>query len=280
MTSQPSEDGPQNFERQVRFWAVVVLIATISSLAFRSPLIAQEANSVEARLNANKDATVSALRAKALSSLQRGDSTSAIAAADAMVRLAPDDPRTTRLAADIYLRCGKAKWAVRLFDRYLQSNSSEMPHLWQRGIALYLIGDFKGGAEQFEEHQKVNPNDVENAAWHFLCVSKLDSPDEAKKRVLAAPNDRRVPMEEVRRMLITGDTAAVTSRVMETPENSEARKMAAFYGDFYLGLYADALGERDKARSFLKRAAEDAPRNYMGDVARVYADWVSEGDLE
>ena len=265
--------------RKLPFRGAFLLAATLTSLASSTAVIAQETSASEAKVVTSVEQTVSGLRAHALQALQNGDNAAAIAAADAMVRLAPDNARTTRLAGDIYLRCGKAKWAVRLFDRFLETNKGEMPQLWQRGIALYFMRDFRGAAEQFEAHQKVNPNDVENAAWHFLCVSKWQSPDEAKNRVLAAPNDPRIPMEEIRRMLMSGDTAAVTSRVNEAPKNSEARKMAAFYGDFYLGLYADALGDRQKAQSLLKRAATDAPRNYMGDVARVYAAWLSEGDL-
>tara|TARA_R110002049_G_scaffold2750_2_gene21410 strand:+ start:118515 stop:119312 length:798 start_codon:yes stop_codon:yes gene_type:complete len=239
----------------------------------------QDTSAADSILRSTDEAKVSGLRAHALGSLQKGDPAAAIKAADAMVRISPDDPRTTRLAGDIYLRSGKPKWAVRMFDRYLETNADEMPDLWQRGIALYFMGDFKTGAEQFERHRTVNPNDVENAAWHFLCVSKLDSPDEAKKRVLAAPNDPRIPMEEIRHMLITGDRDAVTNRINETPANSPTRLAAQFYGNFYLGLYADALGETEKAKSLMKQAAKDAPRNYMGDIARVYADWLGEGDL-
>ena len=78
-------------------------------------------------------------------------------------------------------------------------------------------------------------------------------------------------MEEVHQMLISGNTEAVSQRVNRVPVDSDTRAEAAFYGDFYLGLYADACGNRELARELLERAAKDAPHHYMGDIARVYA---------
>ena len=242
---------------------------------FAQPTPTPSTAASDALLNATPDAKVSGLRASALRSLQDGDAAAAIKAADAMIRLNPEDPRTTRLAGDIYLRSGKTKWALRLFDRYLETNQDDLPQLWQRGIACYFMSDFKTGVEQFEQHREVNPNDVENAAWHFLCLAKLTSPEEAQQQVLPAPNDPRIPMEEIRHVLITGDRDVVRQRIEETPEGSEARKAAEFYGNFYLGLYADAWGNVDEAEALMKQAAEDAPRNYMGDIARVYAQFLA-----
>jgi lipoprotein NlpI len=78
-------------------------------------------------------------------------------------------------------------------------------------------------------------------------------------------------MEEVLQMLSSGDTEAVRNKVNSVPVGTQARADAEFYGDFYLGLYADARGDREAATRLLGRAAKDAPRHYMGDIARVYA---------
>lgn len=168
-----------------------------------------------------------------------------------------------RVAGDILLRCGDSKRAVELFDQYLDGKPQDRPYLWQYGIALYFDGKFKEGAKLFEVHREVNPNDVENAAWHFLCVAKSESADKAKQLLLPAPNDPRAPMEQVLEMLRTGDTDSVKQHM--------TGRSSKFYGDFYLGLYADALGDHATAQRHLDAAAKDAPANYMGDVARVYA---------
>ena len=215
------------------------------------------------------------LRAQALVDLQQGDQESALAGADRMVKANPDDPRTQRTAGDIYLRCGKCNIATRLFNQFIKAQPEEMPYLWQRGISLYFTGDYQDAAKQFEDHRKVNPNDVENAAWHFLCVAKAKSVAEAKRLVLPAPGDPRIPLQEVLEMLSNGDTAAVKARIESTTEGSAQRASAEFYGYFYLGLYADALGDQAKAKEHLKRSAKDAPHHYMGDVARVYAEYLA-----
>ncbi|NND99392.1 MAG: tetratricopeptide repeat protein [Pirellulaceae bacterium] len=216
------------------------------------------------------------LHDNATRALRRGDREAAIAAADQMVKLEHPDAVVYRLVGDIYLRASKPALAVEMFDRYLKKQPQALPELWQRGIALYFAGDYRRAAEQFQVHRRVNPNDVENAAWHFLCVAKAEDFEAAKKNVLPAPNDPRIPMAEVLELLKTGDTQLVIERVGQTPEGSRDRESAQFYGDVYLGLYADAKGNLDRATQWMERAAKDAPRHYMGDVARVYADYLRE----
>jgi lipoprotein NlpI len=149
-----------------------------------------------------------------------------------------------------------------------------MPRLWQRGIALYFVGKHELAAEQFVQHREVNPHDVENAAWHFLCVAKAESFDKARQSVLPAPNDPRIPMTEVQQMLRSGDTDRVTRRMDKVPAESPDRNSAMFYGNFYLGLYADARGDQQTALTKMSLAAKDAPHHYMGDIARVYATYL------
>ncbi len=220
------------------------------------------------------------LRSQALMALQKGDNEAAIASADAMLRQNPDDPITARVAGDVYLRAGQVESATKQFNRFVRARPAEMPELWQRGISLYFTGDFGKAAKQFEEHRKVNPHDVENAAWHFLCVAKAKSVDQARRLVLPAPGDSRIPMQEVLEMLSSGDTDAVSTRVGAVPNGTADRDSAQFYGDFYLGLYADALGEKDRALTYMNRSAKEAPRNYMGDIARVYAKFLGKDKSE
>jgi lipoprotein NlpI len=161
----------------------------------------QEAPSDDSSANEAKEKqetiSLSSLARQIGVALQDGESKTALALADAMVRQHRDDPNATLVAADVYLRTGKVESAVRFFDRYLESSPRGLPGLWQRGIALYFVGEYEKAAEQFEEHRKVNPYDVENAAWHFVCVAKAESAEEAKELVLPAPNDSRIPMLQV-----------------------------------------------------------------------------------
>src|SRR5438552_15565787 len=74
------------------------------------------------------------------------------------------------------------------------------PHLRQRGIALYYAGRYRDCRAQFESHRTVNPADVENAAWHFLCVARAESPKSARAALLPVGPDSRVPMGEIYQM--------------------------------------------------------------------------------
>ena len=79
---------------------------------------------------------------------------------------------------------GDMKGAISDFDAYLKNNPAREPHHWQRGLAYYYAGEFEKGIKQFEIHQDVNSNDVENAVWHFLCVNKVKGFEEAERASL------------------------------------------------------------------------------------------------
>ena len=144
------------------------------------------------------------------------------------------------------------------------------PQLWQRGIALYYVGRYDDCRQQFESHRTVNPTDVENAAWHFLCVARAEGPDAALRALLPVGPDRRVPMTEIYRMF-SGEL---------TPEEvlaaAGASPSAEFYARLYVGLYSEALGRRADARTHITAAAADAYASvggYMHMVAVVHRRW-------
>ena len=203
--------------------------------------------------------------------IRKGNYVTAVQAGDALLRQYPKQASAKRLAGDIFLRAGKIKDAVRQFDRYLEMNPSAEPELWQRGIALYFVGEYEKAAEQFEKHREVNENDVENATWHFLCIAKLKSFEDAEEALLPAPGDSRVPMEAVYKLFEGDDPELVTKAIEALPVESKEREEAAFYGDLYRGMYADAKGERQRASRYMERAVARAPSHYMGDVAKLYA---------
>lgn len=171
------------------------------------------------------------------------------------------------------LRAGRVEEAVTLLDQAAQSTPRRMPYLWQRGIAQYFAGKYSAGREQFEAHRKVNPHDVENAAWHFLCVAAIDGVAEARETLLPAPDDPRTPMPQIHAFYAgTGDHEAVMAAVEKLPPGSQARRTAKFYADLYTGLLAHAEGDPERAKRYLTSAAEVTQRSIMVDVARVARD--------
>ena len=148
------------------------------------------------------------------------------------------------------------------------------PQLWQRGIALYYVGRYQDCREQFESHRLVNPNDVENAAWHFLCVARADSADAALAALLPVGPDSRAPMREIYEMF-RGELAP--EEVMAAGERATGRGRASglFFAHLYVGLYHEALGSDADARVHLEAAADAryAPAGgYMHMVARVHVE--------
>src|SRR5712691_1977080 len=98
-------------------------------------------------------------------------------------------------------RSGRLAESAAGFDALAKLVPESAPELWQRGIALYYVGRFRDCRAQFESHRTVNPNDVENAAWHFLCVARAESPEKAKATLLPVGPDPRAPMRQIYQML-------------------------------------------------------------------------------
>ena len=174
---------------------------------------------------------------------------------------------------------GRLSDAVAGFDEVAALVPSSAPQLWQRGIALYYVARYQDCREMFESHRTVNPNDVENATWHFLCVARQESPAAARAALLPVGPDGRPPMREIYQMfrgdLTPDEVMAVAERVA-----GGARSQALFYAHLYVGLYYEATGDEAAAREHITAAADqDYARagGYMHMVARVHVDQLENG---
>jgi len=162
---------------------------------------------------------------------------------------------------------GRFAQSAATFDEAAKMIPQEAPYLWQRGIALYYAGRYTDCRRQFESHRTVNPDDVENAAWHFLCVAREQGADKARGALLPVGPDPRAPMREVYQMFRGAMTA---EDVMKAAGD---RASAQFYAHLYIGLYSEALARKDLALKHIKEAASDryAPvGGYMHMVAVVH----------
>lgn len=155
------------------------------------------------------------------------------------------------------------------FEQAIELDPRVEPYLWQLGISYYYAEKFEQGRDLFASHQAVNRNDVENAAWHFLCVAKLEGVEAAGKQLLPIDTrrDTRVPMREVYEFYAgRGAVAEVLDAARQ--DGSERAKM---YAHLYLGLYHEVKGEKDEARKHLWVSADAKLRNnYMHEVAKVH----------
>src|ERR1051326_8479707 len=129
------------------------------------------------------------------------------------------------------------------FDRVAKLVPDYAPQLWQRGIALYYAGRYKDCRAQFESHRTVNPDDVENAAWHFLCVARPKSPAKAKAALLPVGPDLRKPMREIYQMF-RGEL--MPDQVLAAAGDGKDLG-AEFYARLYVALYYEAAGDATRS---------------------------------
>ncbi|MBN8249890.1 MAG: tetratricopeptide repeat protein [Verrucomicrobia bacterium] len=201
-----------------------------------------------------------------------GDSGGAIADFGEALRLAPDSATLHQERAIVQFKAGRIPESLEDFDRANTLDPQRAAQNWQRGLALYYARRYADGRKQFELHRSVNPNDVENAVWHFACVARLEGLEAARAALMEIRGDSRIPMAEVHD-LFAGE--AEVEDVLETARAEEAgtpaRAMAEFYAWLYLGLYHDLHGRHDAALNSLREAVKFAqPGDYMGDVARIH----------
>jgi lipoprotein NlpI len=166
----------------------------------------------------------------------------------------------------------KPKESVAAFNKVIELLPKAAPQLWQRGLSLYYTEEFKEGRKQFELHQTVNPHDVENAAWHFICVAKSDGVEAARKALIPIDGDPRVPMQQVYDLLAGKGTEEAVMKAAEKGEaGSEELRNQLCYAHLYLGLYHEALGHADRAKEHMLKAAKDYKMDhYMGKTAQVH----------
>ncbi|MDB5292884.1 MAG: Tetratricopeptide domain protein [Phycisphaerales bacterium] len=172
-----------------------------------------------------------------------------------------------------FFRLGKFKQSVADFDKVIELQPAQSPYHWQRGISLYYAGEFDRGAKQFELHKTVNPDDVENAVWHYLCIARASGIEKAKKGLIPIQGDTRVPMMQVHAMFAGKATADDVMKAATAGEPGAAeKKQRLFYAHLYIGLFSEAAGQSAAAKEHILLAAEKyADDDYMGDVARVHA---------
>lgn len=174
---------------------------------------------------------------------------------------------------DCFLLMGKIDEAIADFDAVLKVQPRLEPEHWRRGIALYYAGKYADGVKQFETHKNVNPQDVENAAWHYLCNVHVVGKAPAKAALIDVTKDARVPMAEIQKLFagtMTPDDVLKAANAIN--EKTPAGIVARGYAHLYIGLWYESEKNAAKAKEHLTLAAEKYPfDHYMGFVAKMHA---------
>lgn len=196
----------------------------------------------------------------------------AVADFSAVIQLDPKGSEAYNRRGSEQFKRGKIAESLADFDKFLELRPAEFPGHWKRGISCYYAGKFAEGKKQFDAYEKVDTNDVENAVWHFLCNARLAGIDMARKELLKIGKDKRVPMMQVYELFagkIKPDD--VMKAVKEGDPAEKELNYRSFYAHLYLGLYAEAAGDKKLALEHLTQAAQKHKiGHYMWDVARVH----------
>ena len=165
---------------------------------------------------------------------------------------------------------GRFKESIENFDAAIAINPPLEPRHWQRGIAYYYAGEYQKGVDQFELHQSVNSQDVENAVWHFICNTRLNGIETARQELILIQYDSRVPMDEVWDLFAGKGTVEDVLNAASQPSPYQRQQLC--YAHLYLGLYFESQMKSDLAKHHILLAANDySMNNYMGMVAQVHA---------
>jgi lipoprotein NlpI len=171
-----------------------------------------------------------------------------------------------RLRGILNFRAAKIAESLADFDKEIELDPKAAAAHWQRGLTLYYADKFADGVAQFTTSDKAEPEDVENAIWHFLCNAKVKGVEKARGEFLKVKLDSRgVVMMTIYRMF-KGD--AKPADVLAAAGEANSQK---FYANYYVGMYYECVGEPAKSLEYLKQAVEKYPvPDYMMDVGRVH----------
>jgi len=204
-----------------------------------------------------------------------GDLGGAVSDFGEALRLAPDSATLHQERAIARFKMGQIPESLEDFDQANQLDSRLAPQNWQRGLALYYARRFADGRKQFELHRTVNPNDVENAIWHFACVARAEGLEAAKGAFMDIRGDSRVPMAEIHDLFAGEADPEDVLEAAQAEEAGPARATAEFYARLYLGLYHELHGRHDAAVNSLREAEKLAQSGgYMGEVAKIHLQWL------
>jgi len=170
-----------------------------------------------------------------------------------------------------YMREGMGAFMAGDVDSALLSfegarNFNSAQPMMQRSIALYCNGDYAEAECQLEQDieymEKMGLSKATDMRlWRAACLLKLGRGSDEVEEVLD-PDDldprslveSRVLFKALLRLYTCRDEEATLTQVVEMIGNcgEESLGGAVFYGNFYVGLFLDAVGNRDMAAAFFQ----------------------------
>lgn len=189
------------------------------------------------------------------------------------LQLDPSRPDALDLRGTTHFKMAKIKESLADYDQYIRMRPMAAAAHWRRGLTLYYADKFADGVAQFTTSDKEEPNDVENAVWHFLCNARVKGIEKARGEFLKVGRDSRG--EYMMKIFEMFKGTAKPDEVFAAAEKGDLtdrkRDYQRFYAHYYVGMYLEATGDAKRSLEHLKKAVEKYPiGDYMMDVARVH----------
>jgi lipoprotein NlpI len=210
---------------------------------------------------------------KARAAMSAGKLDEALKLTDEAIKADPKLADGYSLRGTIHFKLARIPESLADFDKQIELDPKAAPAHWRRGLTLYYAGKFADGVAQFTTSDRAEPEDVENAIWHLLCNARVKGLAEARKEILKVKKDSRgAPMMAIYRLFQgEGKAEDVFAAAEANPVSDEIRHKQRFYAHYYVGMYLEAAGEREKSLRHLQTAVEKYEiGDYMMDVARVH----------
>jgi lipoprotein NlpI len=212
-----------------------------------------------------------ALRATAY--IAAGKSREAIADLDRLLAISPAQPRLLEVRGTEKFKLHMFDEAIADFDQECKLDPARSPWHWKRGLAYYYAGRYDKGREQFQAYHDREDNDVENAVWRVMCMARMKGVGlkKAQEEILVVRRDSRVPMMEAYAVFAgKARPEAVLQAMKRGSPDEQERNRRMFYGNLYLGLYHDMIGEREQAIEHLRVAVKHPIEHFMWDIAKLH----------
>jgi len=183
---------------------------------------------------------------------------------------APEDgPTLHAKAIDLFHR-KEFRASVEEFDRAIQAGGQTHTSdaCWERGLALYYAGDPTKAREQFDAYHRVDPLDIENGLWRYLCVAAGDGAEKAREALPAYERKTRPPFPALLDLYAGRGTIEAVLEQASAGATGTRRDENLFYAHFYVAKHLQAKKD-PAAREHIEKALAKPVDHFMYACAKI-----------